>query len=547
MTTLTIYLLRDGITTPEEAIVGGCSSEEIREGASVYGTLFVKPTRPRVPKWAPLFQRYVARNFLGTVQSSAAAFIISVDDRFFALTFGQGRHLLHPDSFEERFGLIVTLNSIASDALRSVDKRTLIDDQNSRVQTSQAAAALSFGLDIERDLVRGIVGKPTDEALGTRMAGADALTVAAKVEVPGLKRLLRRYLRQFESKDYLGTFPWVDQVRQLIPKGTMARTLDDLLIEKLRVAWAANGIVDDCWLAVPDIVDWSVVHGFKFTQSAREGVSTDLHLPGLVQAHTDQVPTIEFLKKHYALSVNEDEQWVDRWPLYRCLHCEVSLDDKSYVLSAGRWFEVERDFVRTVEDAFNGIPRYAGPLPLYNHTSEDHYNRSVVDEGGGRWCLMDKKMLRVGGIYDKVEFCDVYGQSELVHVKHYGSSSVLGHLFNQGLISGELLRSHKDYVALANAEMPAEHHLPGNADENAASRDVSGFNVVFAIISQSNKPDLHLPFFAKVVLKSVNSRLLDLGFGGVQVCKISCHDDVRVKKLPPAPAPRRRRNRRRAA
>src|SRR5688572_18843486 len=100
------------------------------------------------------------------------------------------------------------------------------------------------------------------------MAGADALTVAAKVEVPDLKRLLRRYLRQFESKDYLGTFPWVDQVRQLIPKGAMARTLDDLLIEKLRVAWAANGVVDDCWLAVPDIVDWSVVHGFKFTQSA---------------------------------------------------------------------------------------------------------------------------------------------------------------------------------------------------------------------------------------------------------------------------------------
>jgi uncharacterized protein (TIGR04141 family) len=53
-----------------------------------------------------------------------------VDDRLFALTFGQGRFLLHPDAYEEWFGLVVTLNSIGSDALRSIDKRTFVDDQN---------------------------------------------------------------------------------------------------------------------------------------------------------------------------------------------------------------------------------------------------------------------------------------------------------------------------------------------------------------------------------------------------------------------------------
>lgn len=542
LATFTIYLLREAIKRAEDGLVEGAVAHEISDGESVYGALFVKPTRPRPPKWATLFDSYVERRLLGTVQSSSAVFIVPVDGRLFALTFGQGRFLLNPDAYEERFGLVVTLNSIRSDALRSVDKRTLVDDQNSRVQTSQAAPALSFGVDIERDLVRGIVGRPTDLALGRRLAGADALTVTADVTVPALRKLLRRYLKKFNSKDYQASFPWVDQVRQLIPKGQAATRLDAILVEKMKEAWRRNGLIDGCWLAVPDIVDWSVVNGFKFTQSRSEGVASDLHLPGLVQAFPDEEPTLTFLRKHYAMSVDEEERVIDRWPVYRCIHSEIDDDGKSFILSAGRWFEVDRDFVRTVEASFASMPRYDKSLPIYNHANEDEYNKFLVASSDGKWCLMDKKMLPVGGIHDKVEFCDVYGDRQLVHVKHYGSSSVLGHLFNQGLISGELLKSHQPYVDLANAKLSSAHQLPVDPDgEKFTARDVSAYGVIFAIISQSNESDIHLPFFAKVVLKSVNTRLLELGYGSVMLCKISCDPDVRIKRLRPQTVRRRAR------
>lgn len=542
MATFTIYLLRESVNAPHEAVVEGAEEHTIAEGLSQYGQLFVKPTKPKSPKWAELFDDYVDKGLLGTVQSSSAAFIVKVDNRFFALTFGQGRFLLHPDGYEERFGLIVTLNSINSDALRSIDKRAFVDDQNSRVQTGQAAPVLSFGVDIERDLVRGIVGQPTHPNLGRRLAGADALTVTSDVTIPGLRALLRRYLRKFESKEYQANFPWIDQVRQLIPKGTTASKLDALLIEKMQEAWKANGLVDGCWLAIPELVDWEKVDGFKFTMSKTEGVSTDLHLPGLVQAHRHEEPTLAFLRKHYALAVDAEENPVDRWAIYRCIHCEIDDEGKSFILSAGRWFEVDKDFVNSVEQSFQDVTAYPTALPVYSHKDEGHYNEESVAASNGKWSLMDKKMLKVGGIYDKVEFCDIYGHGEIIHVKHYGSSAVLAHLFNQGLVSGELLRSHQPYVGLANEQLLQSHQLDLDPEgEKFTARNVDKYTIVFAIISQSEKPGLHLPFFAKVILRSVHARLMELGYANVMLAKVSCDSDVKIIKVKPKAQRKRRR------
>lgn len=528
MATFTIYLLRESIETAEHAVAKDAAMHVISDGASQYGKLFVKQTPAKPPKWSGLFEDYIDPSKLGKVQSSAAAFIVPVEGRLFALTFGHGRFILHPDAYEERFGLLVTLNSVKSDALRSIDKRTFVDDQNSRVQTSQASAALDFGVDIERDLVRGIVGYPEAAELGRKLAGADSLTVTVDAEIPDLRKLLRRYLKAFKSKEYQKQFSWIDQVRQLHPKGSQAELLNILLVEKLRAAWKSNGHVDNCWLAVPDVVDWSTVSGFKFTRSPKEGTSTDLHLPGLVQAFPSEEPTIDFLRSHFAMSVNEEEQPIDRWPVYRCIHCEIDSDGKSFILSAGRWFEVDTGFEDAVNTFVQSIPAFGQPLPIYKHKDEDSYNKAVVAGGNRQWCLMDKKLLRVGGIYDKVEFCDVYGGQVLIHIKHYGSSNVLGHLFNQGLVSGELLKSHPELVKLANEKLGSSYALPLS---NKVPRNVSGYTIVFGVISQSSKPGLHLPFFAKVVLKNVCIRLRELGYKEVMLTKIECDPSVLVKKL----------------
>ncbi|OBU57328.1 DUF6119 family protein [Stenotrophomonas maltophilia] len=480
MNNYTVYLLREDIKTDCDAIAVQVAGIPIVDGASHYGTLFVKPTAPREPKWSPLFTPFVDKKKLGYVQSSAAVLIVPVDKRLFAVTFGQGRHLLKPEAFEERFGLLVTLNSVRQDALRSVDKRAFVDDQNSRVQTSQASAALEFGIDIERDLIRGIVGYPDAPEMGRRLSGSDALNFTSKADIPELKRQLRRYLRAYSSTDYKEKFPWVDQVRQLRPKGQRAVELDALLVEKLKIAWQQGGRVEGCWLAIPDVVDWTRIAGFKFTRKKNEGMSSDLHLPGLVQAYPDAEPSIEFLRSRQAFAVDEEQWTVEDWQIYRCIHCELEDGGKSYVLSAGNWFEVHDDFAASIEEFYANIAKFPLELPIYNHDDEAAYNQAIVDEGNGAWCLMDRKLLNVGGVHDKVEFCDVYGAKTLLHIKHYGSSSVLGHLFNQGLVSAELLKSDKSFVQLANEKIDPAHALDLPFD---VPRDVTDYKVVFRMSS----------------------------------------------------------------
>lgn len=544
MATYTIYLLRESIRSPDDAIVAGTDKHVIAQGESTFGTLYVRVRPKRPPKWAPLFTPFVESSKLGHVQSTDAVFVVSTKGRLFALTFGNGRFMIRPEAYEERFGLITTLNAVQPDQLRSIDKRTFVDDQNSRVQTSQASAASNFGVDIERDLIRVIVGNPESPAYGRRLAGADSLTVSIDAEIPELKPFLRRYLDAFRSTAYKQHFPWVDQVRRINAKSPLVAELNEVLIERLRVAWNNQGKVEGCWLAVPDIVDWARIHGFKFTHRTAEGRFTDLHLPGLVAAYHDQAPTLEFLRARYAMAVDEEDRTVEQWQVYRCIHCEMDRDGKSYVLSAGNWFEVDAGFVEAVNSYFERIERYPRALPIYHHKDEGAYNEAIVQDSNGQWSLMDRKTLPVGGIYNKVEFCDVYGAQELLHIKHYGSSSVLGHLFNQGLVSGELLKSHPIYVQLANEKLGAQHQIKCG---DAVPRDVSEFKVVFGIISQSEKPDLHLPFFAKVVLKSVCTKLRELGYGAVMLAKIECdRDHVIVQKIAPK-EPRRRRRRRVAA
>ncbi|MFA8627203.1 DUF6119 family protein, partial [Xanthomonas campestris] len=113
-----------------------------------------------------------------------------------------------------------------------------------------------------------------------------------------------------------------------------------------------------------------------------------------------------------------------------------------------------------------------------------------------------------------------------------------------GLVSGELLRSHEPYVSLANKELLMTHQLPLDpAGEKFSVRDVAPYTIVFAIISQSNKPDLHLPFFAKVILKSVHARLVELGYANVMLAKVDCSTGVSSAKVKPTPIRKRRAKR----
>lgn len=221
------------------------------------------------------------------------------------------------------------------------------------------------------------------------------------------------------------------------------------------------------------------------------------------------------------LAVDADGNQVYSWSVFKCLYCEVDHDGSTYVLSAGKWYRIDRDFVEAVDKSFASIPRATEAMPAYKHSGEGAYCSAIAAAHADLYALMDQKTIQIAGRYDKIEFCDLFSATkDLIHVKRYGASSVLNHLFAQGHISAEVFRSEPEFRTKALALLPApfrwDNEPPSPAD----------FRVVFAIVS-AKAGDLSLPFFSRVNLRQSAKRLEAYGYR-VAVLKIAV-DEIFAK------------------
>lgn len=501
---LTIYLLKQQVRSPNEAVrnANNLKTFTITSGGNTVGQLFVRAARSHPPKWADLFKDHVDISELGRAASTAAVLVIKTGNRFFALTFGQGRYLMVPDSWEERFGLKVAVNCIDPDRLRSLDKRTFDAlSTQSRIQGSREGSAPDFGLDIEQDLVRAVTGTPSDEEYGGRLSGMDSLHCAVRTTVDRLKPLLRSYIEKSEDDSYRRHFPWIDHIAEVTDKALVDR-LDAELVTII------NGQRERCWLCVPEIIDWSRTSGFRYCRSARCAEYQDLNFDGLLESVEGAVPDTAFLRRRHVLQFDNEGNILDEWQIYRCVYCELDHGGQTYVLSTGRWYRVDNNFVEAVNEFFEEMPRYEPRLPEYDDASEGAYCERVAATFPSQYALMDRKLVQIGGAYGKVEFCDLFTtERDMIHVKRYGASSVLSHLFSQAVVSGEAFRAERQFRAGA-LEYLREPYRLFSSDHIPQPSD---FRIVFAVIS--DKPEaLELPFFSRVNLRQASRRLQAFGY-----------------------------------
>lgn len=510
--TLNVYLIKNDADAVETFLPNCAALEKhvLDNNGTPIGELYVRKPRSNSPSWGKFFAHYVDLKDLGESRSTAAVLVMRVANRWFAITFGQGRFLLKPDSWEEGFGLRVTLNSAAQDKIKSIDKLTFDAlSTHSKVQSSQEAAPQDFGLDVEQDLVRAVTGAPDDKTLGHRLSGMDALQACVSVSLERLADLLGRYEEKFRSKAYQKSFPWVDNIAE-VSRASRRGELDERLVELIRTK-----PLDRCWMAVPDIVEWGNIDGFRFGLSKRNPKYDDIHLDKFLQELRDPGEvTISQLRQHRVLCIGEDDRLVHQWPVYKCIYCELDVDKESYLLSGGKWYRVTKDFVADVNAAFASIPRYSTDLPEYDDASEETYNERVAAADPDRFALMDRKLVTYGP--GRFEFCDLYTRDkDIVHVKRYGGSSVLSHLFAQGTNSGELFRTQAGFRDAVNALLPKTHRFSDTASGPASEE----YQVVFAIVSHAKGDDLTVPFFSRLNLRSAVRRLTGYGYR-VAVAKI---------------------------
>jgi uncharacterized protein (TIGR04141 family) len=510
--TLTIYLLREGVTSHGAMLKPGTQHYPISVAGTRIGDLYVKPLQPRPPSWIDLFAD--AGIDLTSVQGmgTCAVLLITTGHRTFAVTFGSGRSLLQPDTTEDRFGLKATLNAVDPGKIQSVERLTVDSPTpHSQIQARIGVDIRQFGLNIDQDLLREVMGPPRNKALlGARLAGKDALHASGSFTLQQLPAFLRRYLTESRKDDYRDHFPWVDNIQE-VKNTTFREELDDRLATALQ-----RRALDNIWLAAPEIIDWSNVDAFTYRDTANAEHHADMDLSAFLDTIRDLTTlSISALKRYRICALDDEGNMAYDWSAYHCIYAELHRGKRLYLLNNGTWFEVESSFRQRIENAYDAVPARPRVLPpATEREKEEDYNDRVATSHN--FALMDRQLIPFPDTRNTIEFCDLYTKpKELIHVKRYSGSSTLSHLFAQGVNSAQLFAGDPAFRKAVNKKLPSGYKLQRPADPLPPQT----YAVTYAIIKKGTAP-LSIPFFSKVSLTNAVTTLRALGYTP-QLTKIS--------------------------
>jgi len=472
------------------------------------GVFFAEDSFAVPPDWVSnFFQTRLDANFKFLTATSRGVLIVEAQHktttRLFAVVFGHGRHLLRDAAIEERFGMKVVLNSVDRGNLRSIERTTLgATPKQSREQMSRESEAASFGIDIDQDLLNAVTGRSNDQRLGKTIAGRDSLSVAVKVDQSNIKDFLPVCIEKYESDDYKKEFEWIDQIKDVRDHKTTTE-LDGWLTERLK-----KRELDKIWMAPPSILDWVDIQGFRYGGKKLPEVQTELDVATFLDTLKGAEPTLDTLKQRSIHAVSsKTESVIESWTSYKCLYAEATIGKDVYVLNNGKWYAIASDFTAQVKGDFDSTPDSAIAFPEYAHADEGAYNLALSGALPDSFCL-DQNLISYGGGYSRVEFCDVFtATNQIIHVKRYSGSSQLSHLFNQGVVSGELFVSAPEFRERLNGKLPAHRKLADTSKTPVAA----DYEIVFAIVTSGAKA-LDIPFFSKVSLRNARRRLQAYGF-----------------------------------
>lgn len=509
---LTAFLIKDGYSDLDSFLeVRGLRRLEVDKGRAV-GTLFYRSGLAAAPPWVSLFDEIpdfdssTLRN-----RNSRALYATQVGQRWFCFTFGYARQIINDAAIERNFGLIVALNLGDPGAIKAIDKTNISHiNLQSREQAGRDIGFDGFEFDTDIDLLKSITarGPSSKDDEQETYSGRDSVSVYTRVALDDFAELAQKLWKAFQSTKYRRHYPWLDKITQERDPGVVA-DLDNKVVE------AINGAdLNRIWLAIPEIIDWAEIDGFAYKlrkpgpKKSGPQLHPDIDLEGwLTETDLGGQVTLDHLQHRKIFQCFKDGRSPTYWRVYRCLNAEIDLKGGKYVLNDGDWYNVERSYVTEIDGFYKAIPDSTLHLPKSGALNEPEYLGQVC-QNDPQFALMDRKTVAIGGGRSLVEFCDLYSQDrEIIHVKKYGGSAPLSHLFNQAIVSGDCFLHERAFREAVNKLLPAGFKLTNPAQDPKPS----DYPVYVAIMSKAPGA-LELPFFSKVSLKHAVRALQRMGF-----------------------------------
>jgi len=512
---LSVRLLKEGLQ-PEDSVREGVhlAAWPKLEGAKIA----LDTMGGHAPKWSKFLE--LSNEEKAKLKNSTAYGLVFVNaaGRWFAVSFGMGHVKLEPACFQQDFGLRVVLNSVDPKQLKSADLRT--PDENTlsrRSQTSRGSDQTAFAIDVERDIVRGLAGKPRDAKFATRVAGTDSLSMDRRMTVADLPAACADAYKLYQKDDYKKDFGWIDHIRH-VRESAIIEKLEHALVAAIDAA-VKSGQSDDLHLAFPIIYNPERASLIRYKGFRSNNLYPDLDFPGYLDALRERGKDEykrEDLHGHMVHEVDDaGSDCGDKWRISECLVFETELDGHTYVLSGDRWYQIDVDLAKEVHDFFANVDRVELPAAEADDNEEKYNNRLKANEPD-LLCL-DRKLVTPSGAASAIEVCDFLGRdNRLIHVKDKTSSSRLSHLFSQGTVSGRILILDGGARDRLRDKVTAVQEETGQSDFDdiicGADSEfrASDFTVVYAVLSTGDVAKL--PFFSLVTFRQAARELKLLGY-----------------------------------
>lgn len=412
----------------------------------------------------------------------------------YALSYGMGFQLLEQGRLDNLFGQRIAIRTADPNKLRSLTVTTMDErSRTSRATIPQGDGLLGFGVGDVGEAVSRIVGAAELPMLSRcagdplQIRGADALNVplgdtAAEVlaDLDALEDLLAK-----EPHPSLKLLEQLAAVRNPETKKRLDAALSEALDNNsgnIGLAWPHERVDEN---GTPD--SWIPR---RLSPGRRNDVRPGQPDWGDIRAALEEAPVGQRLARVDSATIQlcRDTEGKDAIsqdiPLRRWLAFETNLDDRTYALYDGSWYEIHHDYAGNITERVTMLfKRRVEDLAFPAWTpdaDEDAYNKALAASLGG--VCLDKKLIRTDLHGRGIEACDVYlSDGTFIHVKKTEKSSAASHLLAQALVSADAICSD----APAREELKAKIKACGG---DASNVELKPKRVVLAMYRGAGKP-----------------------------------------------------------
>ena len=393
---------------------------------------------------------------------------IETDSGKFVFIFGDGRYLLKKGVKDPHFGLRVALNNIEKDDHEAIKSFAIsipgINPIHINTRYGRGIGAKDIMLGHTRALTK-IDGR--NKKKGTRIGATGACAVVSyPIEVEDFPKICDQLLKLSQKSTYKELFPWVDELSP-VEETDKIENLDRSIIKILQDTQNLKWFLSEPYLDLEYLEKMEETLYYTHSLRRKEEKATLEEISNLIK--NSKLLSIPKLKKTYKIhAYNSNDKPIHKWSIYNALVLENVFEEQLYILQSGKWYEVGKDFGKTLNNEIDELfvkedqptlpPVLAEELPdkksrnTKNYT-EGLYNKRVAKDSKGELLLMDTRTVKGNSSKTAakkgkersehgIEVCDLLTKDKhLIHVKDWKSSANFSHLYAQGLVSAESIKS----------------------------------------------------------------------------------------------------------